>query len=498
VTISDRYFQRSVLAAMIAGFVLLLIAGAASVVSARRNQAQTERVNHTYQVTGAIDHFSILAEQLETARRGYILQQNDFALRTYANSMRELPGAVERIARLTADNPAQRLRVINLRAVSERHRASARTTIELMRNTNTAMRAMADFEVDSSFEKMWRLRAVAADMKAIEVRLLAVRNAAQARSTSTLYIVLGVTALLIVLVMGGVVVILRRYTDDLNASQDRLRDLNTGLEGAVADRTTELSRANDEIQRFAYIVSHDLRSPLVNVMGFTAELEATIGPLTALADRVDAAAPELMARDAREALDDLPESIRFIRTSTNKMDRLINSILRLSREGRRTLAPAPVDLAALTATIRDNLQFRLTELGAEIAIETPMAAIVSDRLALEQILSNLVENATKYLAPGRPGRIVVSARREGRRVVIDVADNGRGVAPADHERIFELFRRSGVQDQPGEGLGLAHVRALSYRLGGVIGCISELGEGATFRLSLPDILKTEPREGIAA
>lgn len=83
-------------------------------------------------------------------------------------------------------------------------------------------------------------------------------------------------------------------------------------------------------------------------------------------------------------------------------------------------------------------------------------------------------------------------------MIIDVVDNGRGVAPGDQERIFELFRRSGVQDQPGEGLELAHVRALSYRLGGVITCISALGAGATFRLSLPKVLKVEPREGMAA
>ena len=121
--------------------------------------------------------------------------------------------------------------------------------------------------------------------------------------------------------------------------------------------------------------------------------------------------------------------------------------------------------------------------------------MVSDRLALEQILSNLVENAVKYLQPGRPGRIMVTARADSGRVIIDVADNGRGIAPGDHERIFELFRRAGQQDQPGEGLGLAHVRALAYRLGGVITCISTLGAGATFRLSLPRVLEIlkEPR-----
>lgn len=182
--------------------------------------------------------------------------------------------------------------------------------------------------------------------------------------------------------------------------------------------------------------------------------------------------------------EDLPEAIGFIRSSTQKMDRLINAILRLSREGRRTLAPETLDLSALVQSISDTVQHRLHETGTSLTIES-LPTITSDRVAIEQILSNLIENALKYLQPGRPGEIRVSGRVERGRAVIAVSDNGRGIDPRDHERIFDLFRRSGVQDQPGEGIGLAHVRALAYRLGGVIEVVSELGKGATFRVNLP-------------
>ena len=97
----------------------------------------------------------------------------------------------------------------------------------------------------------------------------------------------------------------------------------------------------------------------------------------------------------------------------------------------------------------------------------------------------------KYLSPERAGRIVIRGHATGPRVVLEVADNGRGVDPKDHERIFELFRRSGQQDQPGEGIGLAHVRALVYRLGGHITVDSELGRGSTFRVDLPRRLERE-------
>jgi signal transduction histidine kinase len=155
------------------------------------------------------------------------------------------------------------------------------------------------------------------------------------------------------------------------------------------------------------------------------------------------------------------------------------------------LAPEPVDLNKLFAGIADSLQHRALELGATIEVAPDLPMLVSDRLALEQIFSNLIENGLKYLKPGRAGLIEVRAVRRGERVTVEVADNGRGVDPKDHERIFDLFRRSGVQDQPGEGIGLAHVRALGYRLGGVVSVESTLDQGATFRVSLPAVLSQE-------
>ena len=118
--------------------------------------------------------------------------------------------------------------------------------------------------------------------------------------------------------------------------------------------------------------------------------------------------------------------------------------------------------------VADNLAHRSSELGAAVDITPDLPMVISDRLAVEQIFSNLVENALKYLKPGRPGRVEISGRRQGVRTVYEVKDNGRGIDPKDHDRVFDLFRRAGVQDQPGEGIGLAHVRALAYRLGGTV------------------------------
>ncbi len=260
------------------------------------------------------------------------------------------------------------------------------------------------------------------------------------------------------------------------------------VEEALADRVAELDAANDEIQRFAYIVSHDLRAPLVNVMGFTSELEGAQAEIERLYRAVIRHNPELVTPEARAAIEaDLTEAIGFIRTSSAKMDRLIAAILKLSREGRRVLTPEWISMGQLLEGQRRSLAHQLGERGAELVIED-VPDLTSDRLAVEQVFGNLIENAVKYLAAGRPGRIVVSGSEAGPYVRYEVADNGRGIDPKDFDRIFDLFRRSGAQDHPGEGIGLAHVRALVRRLGGTISVASQPGEGSTFTVTLPKTL----------
>ena len=133
---------------------------------------------------------------------------------------------------------------------------------------------------------------------------------------------------------------------------------------------------------------------------------------------------------------------------------------------------------------RQSVAHQLQERGAELTIE-PVPDLTGDRLALEQIFGNLSDNAVKYVDPSRSGRIAVRGRDLGANVAYEIADNGRGIDPKDFERVFDLFRRSGVQDQQGEGIGLAHVRALVRRLGGTISVSSRLGEGSTFTVVLP-------------
>ncbi|MEX6507014.1 CHASE3 domain-containing protein [Jiella sp. M17.18] len=478
-----RTFRRSV-AAVAGGFLMLIVAAVTAGFILVRTQDITEWVSHTFEVEAALADLRSLSERIETARRGYLIEPDPRFLQVFEATARELPAQLDRIRALVSDNPSEVTRLEELQRLSDEHLRLLRSSIADRQTGGSGVTAATILDEDD-VRIVERIRALSREMSAEEHKLLTQREAAQRRGVAASYIVLGVAFVLLLLVATATILATRRNMRDLAVSRDRLRLLNTDLESAVQVRTAELQRANDEIQRFAYIVSHDLRSPLVNVMGFTSELEAATRPLSELIDRAEAEAPELVTEEARlAAKEDLPESIGFIRSSTQKMDRLINAILRLSREGRRVLTPERVDMNEVVRGIADTMQHRVDELRAEIRVEA-LPTLTTDRLAIEQIVSNLVENAVKYLKPGRPGVITVRGQRQRDRAIIEVSDNGRGIDPRDHERIFDLFRRSGTQDQPGEGIGLAHVRALAYRLGGIISCESALDEGATFRLSMP-------------
>lgn len=486
VTLSEGWFNRLVIGAIALGFFALLTVGMAAFQAVRDNQFHAQWVNHTFQVERALASFDALIERAETGRRGYLLSGEANTGRTFDDASAQLGGSLARLRALTKDNLRQQANVATLAALTRRDLALMNDSVRLVRSGHREQAARA-FQDTVTLQLMRSIRDQLAAMRDEETRLLQIRDRAQADTLHAFYVTITAAGIILILVGAGSIWVILRYTRDLTSSRDELRLLNTDLEGAVRERTTDLQRANEEIQRFAYIVSHDLRSPLVNVMGFTAELESATKRLATMMDRVEEEAPGLVDKEARlAAREDLPEAIGFIRTSTQKMDRLINAILRLSREGRRPITPERLDMAAVVQGIADTHRHRLDEKGIDFSVPGKLPDIVSDRLAIEQILGNIVENAIKYMPRDRHGgRIELRGRTEGQRAIYEIADNGRGVDPKDHERIFDLFRRSGAQDQPGEGIGLAHTRALAYRLGGTISVESHLGRGATFRINLP-------------
>jgi signal transduction histidine kinase len=482
--IADRRFNRLATAAIAFAFLLLFIVFAGGIVALLDADRSAEQVNHTYQVVDQLAEVEVWVERAETAARSNLLAPGRLPAATFRESIDRLGPSLDRLGRLTEDNPVQRRQVARLRPqIAEE--IDTLTAIMATASSGRADSARRDFVREVQRQRVVAIRATTKAMRAEELHLLADRSAAQDRSSTLSRIVLGVTGFLLLLIGIGAVWLVRRYTVDLTRARDNLNALNADLEGAVAVRTADLTRANQEIQRFAYIVSHDLRSPLVNILGFTSELERTEKVIAHYIDQMEETESPV-PDDVRFAVrEDLPESIGFIRSSTQKMDRLIHAILALSRQGRRVLTPEPLTMDSVVGDIAKSLEMVAAERNARFLIESPLPNVVHDRLTIEQIFTNLMENGAKYASPERPGVISVRGTATATRARFEIEDNGRGIAPEDHERVFELFRRSGQQDQQGEGIGLANVRALVYRLGGTVTLRSVLGEGSTFIVDLP-------------
>lgn len=479
----EKIGRRRVLALLGVGLALLATAIIAAVVTLGSITGDTDEVENVLKRQASIDSLATYNEQIAAGRRGFLLQPDP----AFARTVREASTDFETEQALLEDMLITTEQLDRLEEIKQLN-AERTVIIDAMFADPYAAFLEArdqDFNQDNGILVTQDIREIAEEMSAFEAGELVRRNRAQLDSLRQFYVVGGIASLLLVGVLVTAVMVVLRYNRDLAQAQVSLRDANTGLEGAVQNRTAELLRANEEIQRFAYIVSHDLRSPLVNVLGFTSELDEARKVIHAHLKELYNEQPELRDEETWLAVDeDLPEALGFIRTSTEKMDRLINSILELSRQGRRKLQPEELDMEELVGTIVASLYQRAENAGATIEVKS-IPPLESDRLAVEQILQNLVENAIKYLSPDRAGEIVIEGSKAIGTVRIDVIDNGRGIAPEDQQRIFELFRRAGTQDQEGEGLGLANVRALAYRLGGTIEVESELDQGSRFRLSLP-------------
>lgn len=256
---------------------------------------------------------------------------------------------------------------------------------------------------------------------------------------------------------------------------------------ALQRANVNLKQASDEVQQFAYIVSHDLRAQLINLKGFSGVLQAAVDQLNMVGQPLR---PTLSEQDGAawdQAINDrIPVALRFINTAVDRMDRFTSAILKLSRMGRHELHIEPVNTAELVAQLVQSLSNQIETAGTTIDLG-PLPTIEGDRLALDQIFGNIITNAIKYLDPNRPGRISVTAEEKPDAIVFHIADNGRGIAADDHDKVFAPFRRIGRPTVEGEGMGLAYVQALIRRCGGQIWFTSEPDVGTTFSFALPAV-----------
>jgi PAS domain S-box-containing protein len=276
-----------------------------------------------------------------------------------------------------------------------------------------------------------------------------------------------------------------------------IRRLNDELERRVRERTAELAEANRDLAQknqenelFVYSVSHDLRSPLVNLQGFSKELALTCQELRTILANHDLP-PAVRERGLALVDEGMAESIRYIQTAVSRLGSIIDALLRLSRAGRVEYRWQPVDVRAAVARVVEGLHATAAERGATIVVKD-LPSAWGDPTAVEQVFANLIGNALAYLDPARPGVIEVGCTAAAEHVpgavpltTYYVKDNGLGIPASCLPKVFQAFQRFHPESVRGEGMGLAIVRRIVERHRGRIWVESAAGEGTTFFVALP-------------
>lgn len=254
-------------------------------------------------------------------------------------------------------------------------------------------------------------------------------------------------------------------------------------EAGLARANIDLSAKNEELEQVVYVASHDLRSPLVNIDGYSKELEYAVKELNDVLDRPSL---EDVSKELQPILDeDIPESLRFIRTSAGKMDVLLSGLLRLSRSGRAALNIQTLDMNNVVSKVLESMEFKIKKAGVQLVVQD-LPPCRSDTVQTDQIFTNLLDNAIKCLDPGgRTGVIKISGKMAGNRSEYCVEDNGVGIDKNHLNKIFEIFHQLAPEQNNGDGLGLTIVKRILFRLDGSIRVESEPGAGSRFFVSLP-------------
>ncbi|HLP26850.1 MAG TPA: PAS domain S-box protein [Acidobacteriota bacterium] len=254
-----------------------------------------------------------------------------------------------------------------------------------------------------------------------------------------------------------------RNITDLKTAERKLAEYAADLETKVRERTNRLEESVAELESFSYSLSHDMRAPVRAIQSLTEIVLTDHGP------RIPEAVP-LLQRVAKAAA---------------RLDRLIRDVLNFAHLSRTEIHLARVDTEELVREIiRERVEFQPPH--AEIVVDSPLLAVTAHDASLAQCLSNLLDNAVKFVAPGVKPHIRVFTARAGERVRIAVRDNGIGIDTEAKRRLFAVFQRLHTPQQyPGTGIGLAIVRRAAERMHGSVGVESAPGLGSTFWIELP-------------
>ena len=446
---------------IVSGFVL-------SFYSYTRYSADTERVKHTYEVISTLENTLSLVKDVETGSRGYLITNDSSYLEPYQTAIRLLPGELRQLHTLMSDNPVQMQRTATLNQL-----VRAKLAIVQIRNRNRAVNQKIGLGLSGEGKRrMNALRRHVALMVDTERTLMESRNRQVNRSFRNTLIIIFALSLLTFLAIIISYQLLDQELARRQQNEDQLRD----YEARLKEQIRQLEASNEELERFAFVASHDLQEPLRKIQSFAHLITDRYGHL------FDGDSLLFMTK---------------IVSSAERMSKLIKDLLNFSRISNHREEFKAVNLGTIIQRILDDQELQISGQGVRVEIgDMPVIQAVSTQM--DHLFTNLISNALKFTRPGvQPVLRIQTCITDGaaydelvpnrRYVEITVEDNGIGFDVKYLDHIFKVFQRlHGKSEFDGTGIGLAICKRVTVTHHGYITARSQPGQGTTFIVVLPE------------
>ncbi|MFO0749519.1 MAG: ATP-binding protein [Myxococcota bacterium] len=451
--------------------LLVLVVVWVAIAAIDRTEDARRGVDHAWNVRRIVNAMRMRLADARLALATYIASGDASVIAPARNVRVAVLGLFDTAAALTVDNPEQQRRMATARPLLERAIATVEAGAaaidagdragEALRSWATAERSsFADVEqlldaVREDEEHLIHQRTLMADERAVTSRVMLVAGG-------------GLSFLLLVFVIVRIRVSVHEVEKANHIIEAQTRELTL--------RSAQLEASLKELDQFAYVASHDLRAPLRAIANLASWIE----------------------EDAKDRLDDDgKEHLRLMVSRVMRMEALVEGVLAYSRAGR---TPQVEESIAVAALLRDVIDLLQPPEGTSVVVETPMPTVRAARVPFQQVWLNLISNAVKH--GKRPGAVRVGVTRADGEPAFYVADDGPGIDPQFHQRIFGLFQTLEARDRvESTGIGLAVVKKLVEQQGGRVWLASAVGQGATFYFTFPPrpvVSKAMPFAGSAA